>query len=334
MAPSDRADCPVPPLSPGSTLADGYTVIGLLSRGNDLDVYDAWSAALEARCVVKTLRPDRLDNPKDVRRLLWEGQLLTTLHHPHLVRGYEVVEEPRPMVAMETITGYTLSALLGMRRARFPLVTLAALGEQLCAALHYLHGRDILHLDLKPGNVVSEAGKAKVIDLSLAHAPGRGPAGWGTPAYMAPEQARGDEFTTASDVWAVGLILYEAATGTQPFDQSGDSDGDSDSASEAAQESAGAVASEAAGEAASEAAREPTTVAKVPRVYHQLQSRADSVRTLRRLPPSFSQTIDRCLDPDPSGRPSVEELLVLFRSFQPALLASGGHPAGAHEPST
>lgn len=279
-----------PPLEPGAEIAARYRVVELLSRGNDLDVYDVWSEDLQARCVIKTLRPDRLDRPRLVERLAFEGNILTTLHHPHLVRGYEVLEVPRPLVVMETITGYTLEGLLLHKRARLPLVDLVNLGEHLCSALQFLHRREILHLDLKPKNVVSEAGKAKIIDFSLAHAPGRGPAGWGTPAYMAPEQARGDEFTTACDVWALGLILYEAASGVQPFDEPGGSD--------------------------DETASESSTSTDSDRVYHQLTVRADPLRALRRLPTALSSIIDRCLEPLAPERPAVMDVFAAMRAIQ------------------
>jgi eukaryotic-like serine/threonine-protein kinase len=273
----------------GAELAPGYRVIALLSRGNDLDVYEAWSDELESRCVIKTLRPDRLDRPKLVERLAWEGQMLTTFAHPHVVRGYATVEVPQPMIVMETLTGFTLEALLTHKRARLPLTDLLCLAEHLCAALHYLHNRNVLHLDLKPQNVVSEAGKAKIIDFSLAHAPGRGPAGWGTAAYMAPEQATGDEFTSASDMWAVGLILYEAASGVQPFEGIDSESGDASLSD------------------AGHGDRQAT--------YRQLSVHAAPIRSLRRLPAALSSSIDRCLTMDPGARPTVPELLGTVRAL-------------------
>jgi eukaryotic-like serine/threonine-protein kinase len=292
---SETRDVPV--FEAGDEVSPGYWAIELLSRGNDLDVYDAWSAELQTRCVVKMLRPDRMHIERLTKRLQWEAELLTSLHHPHLVRGYEWRSEPLPMVAMETISGYTLQSLLARQRTRLPTVVLGCLGEQLCAALHYLHARDILHLDLKPGNVVSEAGKAKVIDFSLAHAPGKGPAGWGTPIYMAPEQAAGEMFTTASDVWAVGLMIYEAATGHRPF---GESTSGSNSTSHAFEPSS---------QFRSDGRRDR------PR-YVQLEQRAAPALSLRRLPAHFANALDRCLARDPADRPSVDELLEVFRSVQ------------------
>src|SRR5439155_1630685 len=87
-------------------------------------------------------------------------------------------------------------------------------GIHVCSAMHYLHRRaGFLHLDLKPSNIVCEQGHAKVIDFSIARRPGRGHKGAGTRQYLAPEQARGDLVTAATDVWGIGVVLFEVATG-------------------------------------------------------------------------------------------------------------------------
>src|SRR5207249_468371 len=86
------------------------------------------------------------------------------------------------------------------------------------SAIHYLHRRaGFLHLDLKPSNIVCERGQAKIIDFSIAETPGPGHKGAGTRQYLAPEQARGDLLTPATDVWGIGVVLFEAATGRKPF---------------------------------------------------------------------------------------------------------------------
>ena len=92
--------------------APGYRTIELLRRGRDLDVYDVWSEERACRCVIKALRPDRLDRDGARRRLLEEGRLLRDLTHPHIVRAYEVAEEPVPMVVMETLTGETVGHMI------------------------------------------------------------------------------------------------------------------------------------------------------------------------------------------------------------------------------
>jgi serine/threonine protein kinase len=185
-----------------------------LRQGSDFETYDAWSEARYSRCVLKTIRADRrnADNRERLRR---EGRLLTTLDHPHLVRGYELMTRPRLAVAMETLTGVTLSRLF--RDRRLPPRDVAHLGGQLSSALRFLHDHAVLHLDVKPGNITVDAGRARLFDLSLAQAPGRVAAGLGTADYLAPEQGAGGQVGEAADVWGLGLTLYVAATGANPF---------------------------------------------------------------------------------------------------------------------
>ena len=94
------------------------------------------------------------------------------------------------------------------------------LGLQLCSAIDYVHSHGVLHLDLKPSNIVAESGLARVIDLDIARAPGRGHCE-GTRQYMAPEQACRGTLTPATDVWGIGAVLFEATTGRMAFDFEG-----------------------------------------------------------------------------------------------------------------
>jgi eukaryotic-like serine/threonine-protein kinase len=207
------------PLRRGAALAPGYRVVEHISRGRPLDVYDAWSEARRTRCVAKRLRPDCAGDAGARRRLLAEGRLLRRLSHPHLVRAYDVVERPEPTVVLEPLPGDTLDRLLHEGPGRLPPAGVAGLGRQLASAVAYLHANRVLHLDLKPSNVVVHAGRATVIDLSVARPPGRRVRrGLGTPAYMSPEQARGGHVDEKADVWGLGCVLYEAATGVAPFD--------------------------------------------------------------------------------------------------------------------
>lgn len=195
-------------------IPEGYRLLEHLSRGNDLDVWAAWSEERDCPCIVKMLRPDRIFDDRSRDRLLWEGQLLTELSHPHLVRGYELLGTERPPVptepsgpvlVMETLTGATLSLLIQTEHPDgMDPGDVALLGLHLCAILHYLHGRGVLHLDLKPSNIVCEAGKAVLLDLSLAQTPGLCRPGMGTAEYMAPEQVTGGTVGTATDIWGLG----------------------------------------------------------------------------------------------------------------------------------
>ena len=279
-----------PPLPPGAEIAPGYEVVAHLSRGRTLDVYDAWSAARGARCIVKGLRPDRAGDPSAGRRLIREGRLLRRLSHPHIVRGYEVISAPAPLVVMETLTGATLAHLIDEASQRLSFAEIGHLGLQLASALGYLHRQGWLHLDLKPTNVVAEAGRAKLIDLSVARRPGRAAGGVGTWCYMAPEQATGGDLGPAADVWGLGVVLYEAVTGRAAFDppeDDGSSSGDSTSSAGSSDEG------------------DPRD-----RCYPQLEGTAPDVRRRRRhVPAALADLISACLDEDAERRPAVPEVL-------------------------
>jgi serine/threonine protein kinase len=205
-------------MSAMSTLAPGYEIIEHLSRTRRLDTYEVWSTERACSCIVKTLRPDRLDDERARAALFAEGRLLMTLTHPHIVRGYELIELPAPLVVMETLDGETVAHLIDRSPDGLASEDVAWLGLHLASALRYLHRHGVLHLDIKPSNVIAEAGRAKLIDLSLARPPGRYRAGLGTWSNLSPEQARGDELGTPADVWGLGTVLYEAATGEPAFD--------------------------------------------------------------------------------------------------------------------
>jgi eukaryotic-like serine/threonine-protein kinase len=258
-----------PPLPPGAIIAPGYRVVGFLRRGRDLDVYDLWSESRGCRCVGKTIRPDRLEKRDARARLIREGKLLLRLTHPHIVRAYEVQTSPAPLVILETLPGETLSHLLDRRQRRLSVQEVAHLGLHLCSAIGYLHRNDVLHLDLKPSNIIATHGMAKVLDLSVARPPGPNRGGIGTTGYMAPEQARGGEFGTYTDVWGIGVTLYEVVTGA-PACNIGD--------------------------------ETSTTRGRA------LPCCPKQVRRLRRLPMSLTSVIERCLSLAPADRPSVGEL--------------------------
>jgi serine/threonine protein kinase len=213
-----------PPLEAGETIAPGYEVIAHLHRSNNFDVYDAWSEGRASRCIAKTPIPDLIEDRDLIRGLIREGRLLRKLTHPHIVRAYETIRKPRPTLILETLTGATLAYLIDTSSRRLPLKDIAHLGLHLCSAIQYLHHHGTLHLDLKPSNIVSECQRAKILDLSIARPPGRGRKHAGTRNYMAPEQARGDYLSPAADVWGIGAVLFEAATGELPFDAPDDED--------------------------------------------------------------------------------------------------------------
>jgi serine/threonine protein kinase len=210
---------PPPPaaLGPGHRLLPGYEVVAHLNRSLQLDVYEVWSAERHCSCVAKTLRPDCEGNERARRRLLEEGRLLQSLTHPHIVRAYETIDAPRLTVILETLDGETLEHMLARRRRLAP-EEVRWLGVHLCSAVSYLHRQGYLHADLKPSNIISDSGAAKLIDLSLARPPGPAPKGIGTRAYLSPEQAQGGSLDARADVWGIGVVLHEAITGRRPFE--------------------------------------------------------------------------------------------------------------------
>ncbi len=280
-----------PAEAPGVEIAPGYRVIEHISRGRALDVYDAWSDARGTRCIVKGLRPDRAGEAGAARRLVAEGRLLLRLSHPHIVRAYAVLTEPRPLVVMETLTGETLAHLIDESPRRLSIAEVAHLGLHLGSAIRYLHGEGWLHLDLKPSNVVAEAGRAKLIDMSIARRPGRSRGGVGTWCYMAPEQVTGGDLGPAADVWGLGAVLYEATAGRAAYDPPGRDDG------------------EAGDGSTSDSGR------RAERHHPQLDGPPVPVRRLRRTAPApLAALIDRCLAAEPARRPPVERVL---RALEP-----------------
>jgi serine/threonine protein kinase len=213
---SDAGQPGPPLLEAGTELAPGYEVRFHVARSRVLDVYDVWSTERDTHCVAKTLRPDRVGDSKPRRRLYREGRILLAMAHPHIVRAYELIAGPQPVLILEPLTGGSLEDAL-RTGGRVALPTVVELGLQLCSAMHYVHGRRLVHGDLKPANIVGDRGFSKVIDFSLARAPGRGHAGRGTREYLAPEQARGALVSCAADVWGIGAVLYAAAVGSPPF---------------------------------------------------------------------------------------------------------------------
>lgn len=279
---------PGPLLEPGEYLAPGYSVVEHLRRGHRLDVYDLWSEERSCRCVGKTLRPERAGDESAAGWLRNEGLLLTTLTHPHLLRGYGSVltgEPARPAVITETLPGGTLAYLLE-QHGRLRPVDAAVLGVQLCSVLGYLHRHGWAHLDVKPSNIVEAGGRAVLLDLSLVCRLGERSSG-GTFDYLSPEQARGDEITAAADTWGLGVTLYEVLAGRPPWA----------SASHRERRSDGT------------------------RRYPQLDQPAAPLRTHRRLPAALTRLVDACLAPTPADRPTAQEVaarLVAWSGIDPA----------------
>jgi serine/threonine protein kinase len=285
-----------PVLKAGELVAPGYEVIEHLRRGKRLDVYDVWSTERTCRCVAKAITPDRLDEDRARTKLIGEAELLLSLTHPNIVRAYELVESDAgsPVLILETLTGRTVSHIIDEFDEGMDVRDVMWLGIHVCSAIAYLHKHGCLHLDVKPDNVISEAGRARLIDLSISGREGPSSAGAGTYDYLAPEQARGEEVSAATDVWGIGITLYEALTGTVPFEP--DDDDASDDSGSSSDEGDSSDFTDASDD-------------YDPHVYPQATERAPSVASRRDdLPRAVVDIVDACLAPAQRDRPTIEAL--------------------------
>ena len=208
--------------TPGTILAGRYRIIGLLGRGGMGEVYRADDLKLGQPVALKFL-PDRLSrDPALLDRFFAEVRLARQVAHPGVCRVYDAGEaDGSHFLTMEYVDGEDLASLL-RRIGRLPQDKALEISRQLCVGLAAAHDRGILHRDLKPANVMVDGrGRARIMDFGLAVAADGGDRSFGgTLAYMAPEQFRGEGASVRSDLYALGLVLYELHTGRQAFDAS------------------------------------------------------------------------------------------------------------------
>src|SRR5918992_524500 len=206
----------------GDAIAPGRHALRLLGGGARYEAYLAWDDELHSLVVVKILRPHRVAERGSREGLAAEARALDKLQHPVLVRCFDaVLDEWRPHLVLEFLEGPRLSTLL-RKYGPLAMEQLVPLALQLCSALHYMSSRGMLHLDVKPQNIIMGA-PPRLIDLSVARTSEEGRRlnhAVGTDAYMAPEQCRpvaSSGVGPEADVWALGVTLYEAASGPRPF---------------------------------------------------------------------------------------------------------------------
>jgi Protein kinase domain/zinc-ribbon domain len=207
--------------TPGLVLAERYRIIGLLGRGGMGEVYRADDLKLGQPVALKFL-PRRFADEKDrLDRFYAEVRIARQVSHPNVCRVYDVGEiDGQHYLSMEYVDGEDLASLL-KRIGRLPPDKALEISRELCAGLTAAHDRGVLHRDLKPSNVMVDGrGRARITDFGLAVAASEVQEGEvsGTPAYMAPEQLLGKGASVRSDVYALGLVLYELSTGKKAFD--------------------------------------------------------------------------------------------------------------------
>jgi serine/threonine-protein kinase len=254
---------------PGTVLAGRYRIVGLLGLGGMGEVYRADDLKLGQPVALKFLPEAVGQDPGRLQRFLNEVRTALKVSHPNVCRVHDIGElQDQHYLSMEYVDGEDLSSLL-RRIGRLPKDKAVQIARQICAGLAAAHQQGILHRDLKPANVMIDGrGRAKITDFglaALAETLEGAEVRSGTPGYMAPEQIAGKEASVRSDVYALGLVLYELFTGRRAFE------GDS--------------------------------VAEVVRLQQE-STPTDPSSFVEDLDPAVERTILRCLERDPIGRPA------------------------------
>jgi len=209
---------------PGTLLGDRYRIISLLGSGGMGEVYRATDLRLSQPVALKFLPEETARDPKALARFHTEVRIARQVAHPNVCRVYDLGEvEGFPYISMEYVDGEDLHSLL-RRIGRLPPDKALEIARKLCAGLAAAHDKGVLHRDLKPANIMIDGrGHVLITDFGLAGVMGQIEgieARNGTPGYMAPEQLTGREVSVQSDIYALGVVLYEMFTGKRPFEAS------------------------------------------------------------------------------------------------------------------
>ncbi|MGY4689776.1 Stk1 family PASTA domain-containing Ser/Thr kinase [Salibacterium sp. K-3] len=207
----------------GRRISERYDIIEMIGGGGMAHVYRGKDAILERPVAVKVLQPQYNEDEEFIRRFYREAQAATSLAHPNIVNIYDVGEEEQLYyIVMEHINGVTLKEKI-QQNGPLPLEQAVRLMEQVLDAISHAHFNQIIHRDIKPHNILlNEHGEAKVTDFGIARASTAATithtnSVMGSVHYMSPEQARGGAITTRSDIYSLGVVLYEMVTGTLPY---------------------------------------------------------------------------------------------------------------------
>ncbi|HVG31230.1 MAG TPA: serine/threonine-protein kinase [Pyrinomonadaceae bacterium] len=280
----------------GTMLADRYRVIALVGRGGMGEVYKAEDLKLEQTVALKFLPESLSADGAALARLYREVRVARQISHRNVCRVYDIGESAgQHFLSMEFVPGEELASLL-RRIGRLPHDKAVEVARQLCAGLAAAHDNGVLHRDLKPANVmIDDAGNVRVTDFGLAglaeEFQGRD-IGAGTPAYMAPEQLAGREVTARSDIYALGLVLYEIFTGRRAF--------------------------------------EARSVEELLRLRESTSTPTSPSSIVKEIDPLVERVIERCLEKEPARRPaSALQVAAALPGGDPiaAALAAGETPS-------
>ncbi|MFD2704852.1 Stk1 family PASTA domain-containing Ser/Thr kinase [Salibacterium lacus] len=207
----------------GRRISERYDILEMIGGGGMAHVYRGKDSILERPVAVKVLQPQYNDDQEFIRRFYREAQAATSLAHPNIVNIYDVGEEEQLYyIVMEHIDGVTLKEKI-QQTGPLPLEQAVRLMGQVLDAIRHAHANQIVHRDIKPHNILlNEEGEAKVTDFGIARASSAATithtnSVMGSVHYMSPEQAKGGAITAQSDIYSLGVVLYEMVTGTLPY---------------------------------------------------------------------------------------------------------------------
>ena len=221
---TETLQMPIHELTTGSTFAGRYQIIEELGKGGMGKVYRVLDKKLKEEVALKLIKPEVASDKETIERFSNEVRLARRIGHRNVGRMFELMQdEGTHFITMEYVTGEDLKSFI--RRSRQLTVgTAIAIAKQVCEGLAEAHRLGVVHRDLKPSNImIDKEGNARIMDFGIARSlKGKGITGAGmmigTPEFMSPEQVEGKDIDQRSDIYSLGIILYEMATGRVPFE--------------------------------------------------------------------------------------------------------------------